>query len=43
MSRNGSNIGGILRQLHANGCDGREFSTCRPVVVPALEPGECQP
>lgn len=33
MTRNGSTMGGLLYQLHADGCDGREFSTCRPVVM----------
>jgi len=40
VSRNGSVLGGLLRQLHADGCNGREFSTCRPVVVPIEEPSE---
>lgn len=35
MSRSGTNIGGLLYDLHADGCDGTEYSACRPVVVPA--------
>lgn len=34
MSRPGDHRG-LLDPLHASGCDGREFSTCRPVVVPS--------
>jgi hypothetical protein len=34
MSRSGSRLG-LLDQLHAGGCDGQEYSACRPVVVPA--------
>lgn len=26
---------GLLDGLHASGCDGTEYSACRPVVVPA--------
>lgn len=37
MSRDGSQMMGLLHSLHADGCDGREFSTCRPVVVPSPE------
>jgi len=35
VSRSGSNLGGLLYDLHADGCDGTEYSACRPVVVPA--------
>jgi hypothetical protein len=35
LSRPGSNLGGLLGELHAQGCDGNEYSACRPVVVPA--------
>jgi hypothetical protein len=38
MSRNGSLSMGLLHNVHAGGCDGREFSTCRPLVVPSDEP-----
>lgn len=34
MTRSGSTVGGLLHDLHADGCDGREFSTCRPVTLP---------
>lgn len=33
MSRTGSTLG-LLYDLHADGCDGTEYSACRPVVVP---------
>lgn len=39
MSRRGSEIGGLLYDLHADGCDGTEYSTCRPVVVPERDGG----
>ena len=39
MSRNGSQMMGLLHGLHADGCDGREFSAMRPVVVPDREGG----
>jgi hypothetical protein len=32
-------MGGLLYDLHANGCDGTEYSACRPVVVPDKEGG----
>lgn len=32
MSRSGSRLG-LLHGLHAGGCEGTEFSTCRPVVL----------
>ncbi|WP_435062438.1 hypothetical protein [Halobaculum sp. EA56] len=32
MSRSGSQMLGLLHKLHAEGCDGQEYSTCRPVV-----------
>lgn len=39
MGRSGSTMpGGLLYDLHANGCDGTEYSACRPVVVPSDEP-----
>jgi hypothetical protein len=28
-------MGGLLYDLHADGCDGTEYTACRPVVVPA--------
>jgi len=31
MSRSGSTLG-MLYDLHADGCDGTEYSACRPVV-----------
>lgn len=31
MTREGSNIGGLLRGLHGSECAGQEYSTCRPV------------
>jgi len=37
MSRDGSDIMGLLHGLHSDQCDGTEHSTCRPVVVPAYE------
>ena len=34
MSRDGDRLG-LLHGLHAGGCDGTEYTACRPVVVPA--------
>lgn len=34
MGRNGSQLG-LLDDRHAIGCDGQEYSTCRPVAAPA--------
>lgn len=33
MSRPGNTLG-LLHGLHADNCDGKEYSTARPVVVP---------
>ncbi|SHG77421.1 hypothetical protein [Halobaculum gomorrense] len=41
MSRNGSEFRGLLHDLHADGCDGQEYSACRPVVrEDPCEPGD---
>jgi hypothetical protein len=41
MTREGSALfGGLLYDLHADGCDGEERSTCQPVVVPEPQPSE---
>jgi hypothetical protein len=31
--------GGLLYDLHADGCDGTVYTACRPVVVPDQEGG----
>lgn len=36
MTRNGTTLG-LLHQLHASGCDGQEYVTLHPVVVPDEE------
>lgn len=38
MSREGSAAVGLLYDLHGEGCDGTEYSSCRPVVVPSEHP-----
>jgi len=35
MSLEGSHTG-LLDTLHASGCDGTEYSACRPVINPQL-------
>jgi len=40
MSRNGDSVFGLLHGLHVDGCDGTEYTSCRPVVLggPSREP-----
>jgi len=35
VSRSGSNLGGLLFDLHADGCEGTEHATMQTVVVPS--------
>jgi len=37
VTRNGSDMVGLLHGLHSGGCDGTEYSACRPVVIPGYE------
>lgn len=41
MSKQGSLQYGLLHDLHADRCDGTEYSACRPVVYsPKDQPGD---
>lgn len=37
MSLEGTHFTGLLRTLHAEGCDRPEVVVCRPVVLPPVE------
>lgn len=43
MTRQGSMAMGLLDDLHGQGCDGTEYSACRPVVIPAHGPDRVEP